>query len=62
MSDHLQAEFEKLWTSAQTSPDVVQFLRSLANPSPDVAGAIVKLDEQFRWKTGSPLADRQMAW
>jgi len=55
MSSHLQAEFEKLWLSAQTPPDVGQFLRTLINPSPEQIGAIIRLDQQFRWRTASPL-------
>lgn len=55
MTDHLHAEFAKLWTSAQTPPDVVKFLGSLANPSPKQIGAIVKLDQQCRWKTAAPM-------
>ena len=55
MTDHLHAEFAKLWTSAQTPPDVVKFLGSLANPSPKQIGSIVKLDQQCRWKTAAPM-------
>lgn len=55
MSDNLPAEFEMLWTSAQTPPDVVQYLRSVAHQSANYVGAIVKLDQQYRWKTAAPM-------
>ena len=54
MPSQLQAEFEKLWGTG-SPPDVIKFLSSRKESSSEEFAAVIRLDQQHRWRTASPL-------
>ena len=53
MPSQLQAEFEKLWGTG-SPPNVIQFLSSRKGSSAEEFAAVIRLDQQHRWRTTSP--------
>ena len=55
MKAELTEQFESLWDSGDSPPDLVSFLEQHGASAGDDVVAVVLLDQQRRWKTDSPL-------
>nr|MBC8288762.1 serine/threonine protein kinase [Planctomycetota bacterium] len=55
MKAELTEQFESLWDSGDSPPDLVSFLEQHDASAADDVVAVVLLDQQRRWKTDSPL-------
>ena len=55
MRAELTEQFEALWDSGDSPPDLVSFLGQHGASAGDDVVAVVLLDQQRRWKTDSPL-------
>ena len=55
MKAELTEQFEALWDSGDSPPDLVSFLEQHGPSADDDVVAVVLLDQKRRWKTDSPL-------
>ena len=55
MPSPLAEQFQSLWKSNGSSPDVFAFLEQHVDSKPEAKLAVLRCDQQHRWKTDQPL-------
>src|SRR5271166_1311368 len=52
--EELATRFRELWESSSTPPNILQFLATRPAAAPNERLALLRIDQQFRWKRGLP--------